>query len=91
MNKEGVRPKMSESGGVSRPDRLTVIGFLGDPATEQVVRDGLGDLVANGMDLRRGTVRTAISAMAKMQTPEVLICTRWANSPMSWNPACGCW
>jgi hypothetical protein len=44
MNKEGVRPKMSESGGVSRPDRLTVIGFLGDPATEQVVRDGLGDL-----------------------------------------------
>jgi pilus assembly protein CpaE len=73
MNNEGARPKMSSSGGVSRPDRLTVIGFLGDPATEQVVRDGLGDLVANGMDLRRGTVRSAISAMAKMQTPEVLI------------------
>jgi pilus assembly protein CpaE len=74
MNYDGARPKVTgETGLVSRPDRLTVLGFLGDPATEQVVRDGLGDLVANGMDLRRGTVRTAINAMAKMQTPEVLI------------------
>jgi pilus assembly protein CpaE len=58
---------------VSRPDRLTVLAFLGDPATEQVLRDGLGDLAGNGMDIRRGTVRTAIAAMSKMQTPEVLI------------------
>jgi pilus assembly protein CpaE len=57
----------------ARPDRLTVLAFLGDPATEQVLRDGLGDMPANGMDIRRGTVRTAIAAMSKMQTPEVLI------------------
>jgi len=63
----------SQGGMVSRPDRLTVLAFLGDPATEQVLRDGLGDLAGNGMDIRRGTVRTAIAAMSKMQTPEVLI------------------
>lgn len=63
----------ADGGGGGRPDRLTVLAFLGDPATEQVLRDGLGDMPANGMDIRRGTVRTAIAAMAKMQTPEVLI------------------
>lgn len=73
MNEQNVRSVLVDSGVISRPDRLTVLAFLGDPATEQVLRDGLGDLVANGMDVRRGTVRTAISAMAKLPTPEVLI------------------
>jgi pilus assembly protein CpaE len=73
MSQQGSRAAPAETGLVSRPDRLTVLAFLGDPATEQVLRDGLGDTVANGMDIRRGTVRTAIAAMAKMQTPEVLI------------------
>jgi pilus assembly protein CpaE len=65
--------RVAPDGTGGRPDRLTVLAFLGDPATEQVLRDGLGDMPANGMDIRRGTVRTAIAAMAKMQTPEVLI------------------
>ena len=65
--------RVASDGAGGRPDRLTVLAFLGDPATEQVLRDGLGDMPANGMDIRRGTVRTAIAAMAKMQTPEVLI------------------
>jgi pilus assembly protein CpaE len=73
MNEQSGRAALADSGVISRPDRLTVLAFLGDPATEQVLRDGLGDLVANGMDIRRGTVRTAITAMAKLPTPEVLI------------------
>jgi pilus assembly protein CpaE len=73
MSQQGPRATNSDSGLVNRPDRLTVLAFLGDPATEQVLRDGLGDQVANGIDIRRGTVRTAIAAMAKLQTPEVLI------------------
>ncbi|HQT65051.1 MAG TPA: histidine kinase [Acidocella sp.] len=64
---------MSTGSAGARPDRLTVLAFLGDAQTEQVMRDGLGDLVANGMDIRRGTIRTAIQAMAKLTTPEVLI------------------
>jgi pilus assembly protein CpaE len=73
MNQNGSQSTASEERVLSRPDRLTVLAFLADAATEQVVRDGLGDLVANGMDIRRGSVRTAINAMAKLQTPEVLI------------------
>ncbi|WP_298162491.1 histidine kinase [Acidocella sp.] len=73
MSQQGSRGVPAEIGPAGRPDRLTVLAFLGDPATEQVLRDGLGDTVANGMDIRRGTVRTAIAAMSKMQTPEVLI------------------
>ncbi len=71
MNQESYR--MSTSNSASRPDRLTVLAFLADVQTEQVLRDGLGDIVANGMDVRRGTIRTAIQAMAKLPTPEVLI------------------
>src|ERR1700761_1835229 len=73
MNEQSARAVLTDGGVISRPDRLTVLAFLGDPATEQVLRDGLGELVANGMDIRRGTVRTAITAMAKLPTPEVLI------------------
>ena len=70
MNQDSSRGTV---GAIGRPDRLTVLAFLSDTQTEQVLRDGLGDIVANGMDIRRGTVRTAINAMAKLQTPEVLI------------------
>jgi pilus assembly protein CpaE len=73
MNEQSARATLADNTVISRPDRLTVLAFLGDPATEQVLRDGLGDLAANGMDIRRGTVRTAITAMAKLPTPEVLI------------------
>lgn len=74
MNSQGAIGGLSDGGGtVSRPDRLTVLAFVSDPATEQVLRDSLSDAAAGGMDIRRGTVRTAIAAMAKLQTPEVLI------------------
>jgi pilus assembly protein CpaE len=70
MNQDSARGTV---GALGRPDRLTVLAFLADTQTEQVLRDGLGDIVANGIDIRRGTVRTAINAMSKLQTPEVLI------------------
>ena len=57
----------------SRSNRLSVLAFLADAASEQVVRDGLADVVSNGLDLRRGTIRTAIAAMTKLPTPEILI------------------
>lgn len=57
----------------SRSNRVSVIAFLSDLASEQVMREALGDVVSNGLDLRRGGVRSAIGAMAKLPTPEVLI------------------
>jgi len=73
MNQDAGRGVGLPATTMGRPDRLTVLAFLGDSQTEHVLRDGLGDIVANGMDIRRGTVRTAINAMAKLPTPEVLI------------------
>jgi pilus assembly protein CpaE len=73
MNQDLARGNEAKGEALSRPDRLTVLAFLADAATEQVLRDGLSELVENGLDVRRGTVRTAIGAMAKLQTPEVLI------------------
>ena len=69
MNQQGSRATSTEGGLMSRPDRLTVLAFLGDPTTEQVLRDGLGDLVANGMDIRRGTIRTAIADRQPIPIP----------------------
>ena len=73
MSNQGAFGGLSDGGLVSRPDRLTVLAFVSDPASEQVLRDSLSDASTGGMDIRRGTVRTAIAAMAKLQTPEVLI------------------
>jgi pilus assembly protein CpaE len=58
---------------LSRPNRLSVLAFVADPQTEQVLRGGLGKAVENSLEIRRGNIRTAITAMTKGQTPEVLI------------------
>jgi pilus assembly protein CpaE len=73
MNQDVARSNASAGEAVSRPNRLAVLAFISDTATEQVLRDGLADVVANGLDIRRGNVKAAIAAMAKLQTPEVLI------------------
>ncbi len=73
MSQTSPRPGAPDIKALGRRDRLTVLAFLGDPASEQVLRDGLGEVVANGLDVRRGTIRTAINAMTKLPTPEVLI------------------
>lgn len=58
---------------VARSNRVGVLAFLADAATEQIVRDGLSDIAVNGIDIRRGNLRTAIGAMTKLPTPEALI------------------
>jgi len=54
-----------------RYDRPQLIGFIADARTEEVLRDGLPPDLE--MELRRGGVRTAITAMQKQMTPRVLI------------------
>jgi pilus assembly protein CpaE len=73
MSQDTARGNGVGAEAVSRSNRITVLAFLSDAVTEQVVNDGLSDVVPNGLDLRRGTIRTAIGAMAKLQTPEILI------------------
>jgi pilus assembly protein CpaE len=56
-----------------RHDRVAVLAFIGDAETEGALREGLVDAVPQGIELRRGTLRTAIAALQKMPTPHTLI------------------
>jgi pilus assembly protein CpaE len=60
-----------------RPDQLTVLGFVTDANSETVLRDGLNDLAQNGIantaDIRRGTIKTAITAMMRLAAPQILV------------------
>lgn len=62
---------------LGRPDQLTVLGFVTDATSEAVLRDGLNDLAQNGIantcDIRRGTVKTATTAMMRMPAPQILV------------------
>jgi len=55
-----------------RPDRLTILAFVNDSASETVLREGL-DAVGQGLDIRRGSLRQAIAALSGMPTPRALI------------------
>jgi len=57
----------------ARYDRPSLIGFITDARSEEALRDGLGDVSAEQLDLRRGGVRSAVAAMQKQATPKVLV------------------
>jgi pilus assembly protein CpaE len=56
-----------------RHDRPPLIAFISDAASEKALREGLADAVSAGLDVRRGGIRAAITAMQKMVTPRVLV------------------
>src|ERR1700733_7944099 len=56
-----------------RPDRPRVIAFVSDQDTETALREGLLEAVPQGFEIRRGTIRAAMTALNKMPTPHVLI------------------
>ena len=56
-----------------RPDRPRIIAFVSDQETETALREGLQEVVPQGFEIRRGSVRTAMAALRKMATPHVLI------------------
>jgi pilus assembly protein CpaE len=66
-------PKNADAGLDSRHDRPSLVGFIVDAKSEEVVRDGLSDLTTETLDLRRGGIRAAIAAMQKQATPKVLV------------------
>lgn len=56
-----------------RSDRLPLLAFIGDPENEAVLREGLSEALPHGFEVRRGNVRTALQALARMTTPQVLV------------------
>ena len=57
----------------ARHDRPSLVAFVSDVKSEEALQDGLGEVQAQAVDLRRGGIRAAIAAMQKQATPKVLI------------------
>lgn len=54
-------------------DRVALMAFVNDAATEAVLRDSLSDATPEAFEILRGGVRAAIAAMQKQATPRNLI------------------
>lgn len=54
-------------------DRPTFVAFVSDAKSEAVIREALAESSPDGLDVRRGNVHTAIAALRKMQTPNLLL------------------
>lgn len=59
--------------GRTRGERTAVLAFLADAEAETVLREALAEAMPQGMEVRRGNVRTAIAALARLPTPRTLI------------------
>jgi pilus assembly protein CpaE len=72
-------PDDLHAGGVGRTrdearlDRPRLMAFVADPATEDALREGLANVVPEGLDIRRGGIKAATAALRKVVTPQVLI------------------
>lgn len=64
------RPSL-ESGGKS--DRTAILGFIADAESETVLREALAEVLPEGIEVRRGNVRTAIATLLRLPTPRILI------------------
>ena len=57
----------------SRSDRLPLLAFVADAASESTLREGLIQALPGGFEIRRGNVRTALAALSQMPTPRTLV------------------
>src|SRR4051794_17850379 len=56
-----------------RPDRIALLGFAADAATEMALREGLGSALRAEPEIRRGDIRQAIVALQHSPAPSTLI------------------
>ncbi len=64
---------IAEGSESSRSDRADLLAFVADGESEAVLREGLSQAVPSGFEVRRGNVRVALAALAKLSTPKALI------------------
>ena len=72
-NRDGAAPTVAPRMAAARHDRPQLMTFLADAHTEAAVRDGLADLLLETADMRRGGIRTAVTALQKIATPRILV------------------
>jgi pilus assembly protein CpaE len=67
------RAELPSSASQARHDRAAAMSFVADAATEAALRDGLAEVLPEGLDTRRGTIGAAIAVLQKIASPQVLI------------------
>jgi pilus assembly protein CpaE len=67
------RPDQLSPASLPRHDRAAAMSFVTDATTEAALRDGLADVLPEGLDTHRGGISAAIAALQKIASPQVLI------------------
>lgn len=57
----------------SPSEQASILAFVADALSETVLREALAEAVPQGMEVRRGNVRTAIGVLSRTPTPRTLI------------------
>ncbi|MGH7117994.1 MAG: AAA family ATPase [Acetobacteraceae bacterium] len=73
MPDDGVLSARSVSEPGVKGERSAVLAFVADADSETVLREAIVEALPQGMEVRRGNIRTAISVLSRMATPRVLI------------------
>ena len=57
----------------AQTNRPAVVAFVNDADSEAALREGLAEAAPEGIDLRRATIKAAVTALAQMPSPRTLI------------------
>jgi hypothetical protein len=67
------RSDQPATASLPRHDRAAAMSFVTDATTETALRDGLADVLPEGLDTHRGGIGAAIAMLQKIASPQVLI------------------
>lgn len=73
MPDDGALRSRAPAEAASPSERASILAFVADALSETVLREALAEAVPQGMEVRRGNVRTAIGVLSRMPTPRTLI------------------
>ncbi|MGH7191392.1 MAG: hypothetical protein ACREF0_19640, partial [Acetobacteraceae bacterium] len=73
MPDDGVLSARSSTETAAKGERTSVLAFIADADSETVLREAIVEALPQGMEVRRGNIRTAITVLSRTTTPRVLI------------------
>ncbi len=73
MPDDGVLSARSPAEAGVKGERTAILAFVADADSETVLREAIVEALPQGMEVRRGNIRTAISVLSRTATPRVLI------------------
>ncbi|MDA8051440.1 MAG: pilus assembly protein [Rhodospirillales bacterium] len=73
MPDDGVLSARSATDAPSSGERTAILAFIADAQSESILREAIVEAVPQGMEIRRGNIRTAINVLSRVNTPRTLI------------------